>query len=143
MPATSIGPSISGVCVSMDSFRKQFTKMGHNVFMLVPDYPQAAEFDQRTKTENIYRFKSYKLPFNDENHLVFKTERRNIFKVLDSIKPDVIHIHTEFAMNKMATAYAKKHSVPLVMTAHTNWEELIHHYLPIIPLPWLVYIVVW
>jgi glycosyltransferase involved in cell wall biosynthesis len=37
-------------------------------------------------------------------------------------------------MNKIATAYAKEKVIPLIMTAHTNWEELIHHYIPIIPL---------
>jgi glycosyltransferase involved in cell wall biosynthesis len=127
-------PSISGVCVSLDAFRKQFTKMGHHVFLLVPDYPDAAEFDKKVRTENVYRFRSHKLSFNDENHLVNRAEKKNVFKTLDAIKPDIIHVHTEFTMNKMATAYAKEHSIPLVMTAHTNWEELIHHYIPIIPL---------
>jgi len=108
--------------------------MGHNVFLLVPDYPEAAGYDSKTKIDNLYRFRSYKLSFNDENRLVYKREKKNIFKTLDTIKPDIIHVHTEFTMNKIATSYAKKHSIPIVMTAHTNWEELIHHYIPIIPL---------
>lgn len=107
--------------------------MGHTVFLLVPDYPNAMELDKKMNVKNVFRFKSYKIFFNDENRLVYKSEKKKIFKTLKAIKPDIIHVHTEFTMSKMATSYAKKFSVPLVMTAHTNWEELIHHYIHFIP----------
>jgi 1,2-diacylglycerol 3-alpha-glucosyltransferase len=126
-------PSISGVSVSIDAFMKEFVKMGHNVFLLVPDYPEIAELDRKMDISNLYRFKSYKLFFNDENRLVYKSQKNNVNKILHSIKPDIIHVHTEFALGKMASSYARKYHIPIVMTAHTNWEELIYHYIPIIP----------
>jgi glycosyltransferase involved in cell wall biosynthesis len=126
-------PSISGVSVSIDSFRKQLCKMGHEVYVFVPNYPGAKELDEKRSYNNIFRFKSYKLFFNDENRLVYRWEKKNVFKVLDSINPDIIHVQTEFAMGKIASSYAKRNSIPLVMTAHTNWEELIHLYIPFIP----------
>lgn len=127
-------PTISGMSVSIDSFRKEFEKTGHQVYILAPDYPDAESFDQKTNSDHIYRFRSHNLFFTDENRLVYVFERKNVFKVLNSIKPDIIHVHTEFVMGNIAAVYAKKHHVPLIMTAHTNWEELIHHYLPFIPI---------
>ena len=90
-------PSISGLSVSIDSFSKELTKMGHHVFLLVPDYPGVAELDHKTNVSKIYRFKSFKLFFNKENRLVHRTQKSTIYKVIHSIKPDIIHVHTEFA----------------------------------------------
>ena len=44
-------PSISGVSVSIDAFRKELLKMGHTVFLLVPDYPNAMELDKKMNVE--------------------------------------------------------------------------------------------
>ncbi len=129
-------PSISGVSVSVDAFAKELTNMGHEVFLFVPDYPGASESDTLKNRQNIFRFRSHKVPFNDENRIVHKSEKKNIFKILNSIKPDIIHTHTEFSLGKIGSKYARMNKIPLVMTCHTNWEELIGLYVPLIP-TWL------
>jgi 1,2-diacylglycerol 3-alpha-glucosyltransferase len=126
-------PVISGVSVSIDVFRNELTKMGHTVILLTPDYPDSAEVDKRMNVQNLYRFKSYKLSFNVENRLVYKSQKKNIFNVLQSFKPDIIHVHTEFVLGDIAATYAKRYRIPLVMTSHTNWEELINYYIPFMP----------
>jgi 1,2-diacylglycerol 3-alpha-glucosyltransferase len=126
-------PSISGVSVSIDSFKREFENLGHTVFLLVPDYPDAPEYDKKHNTGNVLRFRSYKVFFNDENRLIHASEKKNVYMALNSIKPDIIHTHTEFTLCKIARQYARKHQIPLVMTAHTNWEELIHLYVPFFP----------
>ncbi len=126
-------PSISGVPVSMDSFKDNFTQRGHNISLIVPDYPDAAEWDKKHNAKNIFRFRSRSIFFNKENRLVCKSEKNKIYEKLDSIRPDIIHIHTEFALAKMVIKYAKKNNIPLVLTAHTNWEELINEYIKFIP----------
>jgi glycosyltransferase involved in cell wall biosynthesis len=126
-------PSVSGVPVSMDSFKTNFTEKGHEIFLLVPDYPNAAAWDKENSRKNIFRFRSIGLFFNQENRMVLASEKKKIFKTLDEIKPDIIHVHTEFALAKMVIAYAKQYDIPLVMTAHTNWEELVNEYLAFIP----------
>ena len=87
-------PSVSGVSVSIDTFKDKFTKMGHQVTLLVPEYPEAASYDKRHHSQNIYRFKSYSLIFNKENRLVYQSEEAKIFERLDQIKPDIIHVHS-------------------------------------------------
>ena len=126
-------PSISGISVTIDAYIKEFTKRGHNVFLLAPEYPNSTEIDKKRNIPNLHRFKSYKVFFTLENRLVYRTQKSKIYKVLHSINPDIIHLHTEFAMGKMASYYAKKYHIPLVITAHTNWEELINYYIPFMP----------
>jgi glycosyltransferase involved in cell wall biosynthesis len=71
--------------------------------------------------------------FDKENRMVLQTEKKKVYALLDKLKPDVIHVHTEFFLGRMAISYAKKRDIPLVMTAHTNWEELVNEYLYFIP----------
>lgn len=126
-------PVISGVSVSIDSFKESLTKKGHQVYLFVTDYPGAREYDEKKGNDNVYRFKSYSLFFNRENRLVKWSERSAIFSALDEIKPDIIHAHTEFTMFKFALCYSRLRRVPLVITAHTNWEQLIHLYIKFMP----------
>ena len=126
-------PSVSGVPVSMDSFKDQFTEQGHNISLLVPEYPEADTWDREHNAQNLFRFKSRQLILNKENRLVCRSEKNKVFARLDAIKPDIIHIHTEFSLAKMAIKYAKKNNIPLVLTAHTNWEELVNEYAKFIP----------
>ncbi|MBF0299555.1 MAG: glycosyltransferase [Oligoflexia bacterium] len=126
-------PAFGGVTVSLDSFKNKLVQVGHNVSLFVPDYPNANEWDKEKNIKNVFRFRSYGLFFNEENRLVYRSEKKKIFEALDSIKPDLIHIHTEFTLAKIAISYSKKKNIPLVITAHTNWEELIHEYLTFVP----------
>lgn len=124
-------PSMSGVSVSIDTFSKELTAMGHRIFLFVPEYPGSAYYDSRYDGTEIFRFRSARIPFNEENRLVYRRERKKINRILNSVKPDVIHIQTEFSLCRIATKYARKMKIPLVMSAHANWEELITLYTPV------------
>lgn len=126
-------PSVSGVPVSMDSFKENFTEKGHQISLLVPDYPDAELWDKENGSKNIYRYKSRSIFFNKENRLVRKSEKKKIYNRLDKIKPDIIHVHTEFSLARVVIKYAKKNNIPVVLTAHTNWEGLINEYVKFIP----------
>ncbi len=123
-------PVISGVSVSNDMFKKHLEKLGCKVWFFVPDYPGAAELDRKMGNRDIFRFRSYPLFFNRENRLVFKMEKNKLYKALDSIKPDIIHAHSEFSIAVMANKYARSHNIPFIYTTHTNWEELVSLYVP-------------
>lgn len=126
-------PSVSGVPVSMDSFKENFAEKGHKISLLVPDYPEAEQWDRENNSKNIFRFRSRSIFFNKENRMVCGSEKNKIHDRLRAIKPDVIHVHTEFSLAKVVIKYAKKNNIPVVLTAHTNWEELINEYLSFVP----------
>jgi glycosyltransferase involved in cell wall biosynthesis len=65
--------------------------------------------------------------------LVRRSEKKRIWKELDDIKPDIIHVQTEFNLGKMVKSYALKKKVPLVLTCHTYFEQYINHYVPWLP----------
>jgi len=122
-------PCVSGVSVSIDSFRKELEAMGHEIHILAPEYPGSVKDD----SEHIHRFRSSKVFFNDENRLVRRREAKNAWKILDGMRPDVVHVQTEFSMALIASRWARKRHVPLVISAHTNWMDLIRMYIPLIP----------
>jgi len=126
-------PRINGVTVSISSYKEQMEKRGHEVHVLSPMYPGRVNI--RDKEKNIHRFSSYKILFtsHDEDRLVYPWNKGEAFRVLDSIKPDIIHQQTEFSMGIMAFKYAKTHDVPVVLTSHTYFEEYAKLYFPFIP----------
>ncbi len=124
-------PCVSGVSVSIDSFRREIEAMGHEIHILAPSYGP----DDPVPTENsrLHRFRSKKVFFNDENCLVARSERKSIHRLLDEISPDILHVQTEFAMRSITVSWARRHRIPVVMSAHTNWADLIRIYMPWIP----------
>lgn len=123
-------PRISGMSVSIDAFAKELERSGHKVAVLAPEYPGAREFDAVASPRRVFRFKSHGLFFSPEDKLVVPSERRKVYGVLDRLEPDIVHVQSEFRLCRMAVKYAISKGIPLVMTAHTNWEQLIKLYLP-------------
>ncbi len=126
-------PRISGMAVSLDAFKDELEKMGHKVYVFAPGYPGSKEIDAVMMNRRVFRFRSYKIFFSPEDRLVYPFERKKIYNILDYIKPDLIHTHTEFSVCKIVADYAIENKKPLIMTAHTNWEELVSLYVPFFP----------
>ena len=125
-------PRTSGIAVSIDAFKRALTDLGHEIYVFAPDYPGAAEYDRNTGDTNIVRFPSVGLRFLEEDRLTSPFHRHRVFAAMESIKPDIIHVHTEFNMGIYSGQYARRHGIPLVFTAHTFWEEY-SNYISIFP----------
>jgi len=126
-------PRISGMAVSVDAFKNQLEKMGHKVYIFAPAYPGSKEIDAVMMNQRVFRFRSYGIFFSPEDRLVYPFERQKIYNILNYIKPDIIHTHTEFSVCKIVADYAIENKKPLIMTAHTNWEKLVSLYVPFFP----------
>jgi hypothetical protein len=124
-------PRISGQVVSIESLKQYFEEQGHEVHIFVPEYGSRSGPDR----DRVYRFKSF-IPFftsSTEDRLVYKSEKKKVYDLLDRIEPDIIHIHTEFTLSKILLRYAKEQDIPLVVTSHTHYEEYITKYMPYVP----------
>ena len=127
-------PAISGVPVSVDTFRTEITRAGHAVHVIAPDYPGADLVDRQMGNNGyVHRFRSRRLLLSKADRLVRRGERAAIHRLLDKIQPDIIHAQTEFIVGTTCLAYARRHGIPCLCTAHTNWEQLANLYLPIVP----------
>ncbi len=116
-------PYISGVVRSIDLFSRELRLLGHDVYIFAPDYPEC-------ETEPyIYRFSSVPAPSVPDFRLAIPF-MPNITEKVRELNLDVIHTHSPFMMGRLASALAKKLTLPLVFTYHTNYEEFAH-YIPL------------
>ncbi len=127
-------PIISGMPVSIDSFKKELIKCGHRIHVFAPEYPGYENIDRDMKNPDIHRFASYPLlGTKSEARMVYPWMKKKVNAELDKIKPDIIHIQTEFPMARLCWEYAAEKNIPVVATAHTFWEEYLALYYPFLP----------
>ncbi len=126
-------PRFSGMAVSIDTFKNELERMGHEVFVFAPDYGHSKNKTVRPDAGGVFRFNSHKLHFSKEDRLVKYGGRKKAAELLAQIDPDILHIQTEFFMGKIVRDWAIKNNKPLVMTCHTYWEHYVNHYMPVLP----------
>jgi len=114
-------PTMSGVVRSIDTFRKEFSDMGHNVFI----FAQKAH-DYEDEEPFIFRYPAVEVPF--ANDYAFPVPfSRTIDNMLPSLKLDVIHSHHPFLLGDTAAEKAKTLGLPMVFTFHTRYDEYTHY----------------
>ena len=114
-------PIVNGVVHSIEATRRGLIKLGHEVFIFSPNYPEKIE------EKNLIRCPSIKFPGESgyQYTLPFTTKIKKIIKILD-----IIHTHHPFIMGRRAAISAKRYHIPLVFTNHTQYEQY-SHYIPI------------
>lgn len=118
--ADSYRPYISGVVRSIDSFKNELEKMGHDVYIFVPSYKNARE------EPNIYRFLAIPSPTNKDFTLAIPFSCR-IFKKIKELELDLFHTHSPFILGGVAAILAHFYKKPLVFTYHTLYEHYVHY----------------
>ncbi len=121
-------PRINGVSTSIQTFKQEFEKQGHQVYLLTPDYPQEYEDD-----DSIIRIPSRGVIFDPEDRMMRFREIVNSLPRLASLELDLVHIHTPFVAHYAGTRIARELNLPCVVTYHTLFEEYLYHYIPFLP----------
>lgn len=116
-------PRINGVTTSLQMLKAGLEEAGHEVRLVVPDYP-----NQCQPESGVHRLRSLYMPLQPE-------DRMGLPWPALGWKPDVVHVHTPFSIGLQGWWLARRHRLPLVFTHHTLWEEYAH-YLKGVPL-WL------
>ena len=133
MSSDSYWPRVNGATVSIDTFRGVLTAQGHEVHLLVPEYPGGTGVGPQDD-DKIYRLPSNVLMFSREDRLITGFRGfSNGMKVLTWVKPQILHAQTEFSTFRLLLKYKKKYGTPLVMTSHTYWEQYVSNYIPWLP----------
>lgn len=117
----SYRPYLSGVVKSIDTFKVELERQGHQVYIFAPDYPSVEE------QEGVFRFTSIPTPAPSDFRLAVPFSNR-IMADLRRIEPDIIHTHTPFLMGWLARFVANRLEIPLVFTYHTLYEEYAHYF---------------
>jgi len=127
-------PRINGVTVSTNIFLNELTKLGHEIRLWAPDYPDPDGHNKlRHSDPRVHRLNAFGLFFSKEDRLVAPFQRGRFYRELDAFGPELVHIQTEFTLGQMARGYAKRRKIPMIQTCHTYFEQYINYYLPFLP----------
>jgi len=122
----SYWPRVNGVSVSVQSFREEFERRGHDARIFCPAYPESR--GPSPAERNVHRYPSMPAAFSKEDRLILLHQIPDLFRDLDDFRPEVIHINTEFTMAIAAKLYARRRGYPVLVTAHTDYEDYISNY---------------
>lgn len=117
-------PVVNGVVKSVESFRDELSRQGHNVFVFAQ-----ADDDYEDEAPFIFRYPSLNLPTQIKVPAVIPVSPF-IDRLLPKLKPDVIHAHHPILLGQTAATKAEELDLPLVFTFHTQYREYTH-YLPL------------
>ena len=115
-------PTKNGVVTSIDTFRDEFTKKGHRVFVFAPLTPGYKDRNDAF----VFRFQSIRIP-GQGYYPIGVPFSPHIKKIVGQLDLDIIHVQSLFPISRYGRAMAKKYKLPVIMTYHTLIEEYAHY----------------
>ena len=119
-------PHANGVSYFTQRLAKGLVSRGHDVLVIAP-----ADKFKLTKTKidgvNVVGIRSLAYPFYDKGYRFTPPGfiRKDIDKVIDKFKPDVVHVQSHFFICQNVFKSAKARSIPLVGTNHFMPENFL------------------
>lgn len=121
-------PRVNGVSTSIQTFRREFHALGHEVLLIAPDYGALTEDEQ-----GLIRVPALRVPLDPEDRFMRWRRLRNLLPQLAGGGFDLIHIQTPFLAHYAGVAFSNALDVPRVETYHTYFEEYFYHYVRFLP----------
>ncbi len=121
-------PMTDGVAYSIESFRIELEKLGHEVYIFAPRTTRG----HKDTSKHIIRFPAVKGLFFEDYMTTFFFPPQVMRKV-EKLKLDIIHYHTPGQLGLFGAYFALHHNIPLVTTYHTDLFEYVKHYPSILP----------
>jgi glycosyltransferase involved in cell wall biosynthesis len=113
-------PTKNGMVTSINQLKTSLEANGHNVYIFTVSAKKAP------KMRNVYRSFSISISRKNEGRLSLVNYRKTK-KIVESLKIDLIHTHSEFAMGLAGKKIAQSLNIPLIHTCHTLWQYYKHY----------------
>jgi 1,2-diacylglycerol 3-alpha-glucosyltransferase len=113
-------PAHDGVATSVAAVSKQLKKLGHDVYIIAPEYPHTKD------PKYVYRIFSVRIYKEPEIRVGLEIPQPALLKI-SAIDFDIIHGHSGGAISFLGWQLALLRNVPFVETYHTLWK-FYHHY---------------
>ncbi len=117
-------PMVSGVGVTLDRLVERLRARGHAVRIYSATYPLPPEVADRPE---VHRSPSVPLFLYPDVQWAFPRWREIVDDVA-RFRPDVIHVATEFALGRAGIRSARRLGIPLIASAHTDYEKYAKRY---------------
>lgn len=114
-------PNPYGVSMSIESFRKEFEKRGHTVYVLAPEFEGFVD-----ENKNVYRFPSINFTFKKINFPLAIPYSYRMSGILKNLEIDVVHCQHPNLLGWAGKRWAKKKNVPMIFTWHTLYDQYAH-----------------
>ena len=119
-------PTLNGVVVSIETFRKEMERRGHEYFIFAPETKGYKDSDHH----HVFRYPSMVWP-GEKNYPVAMTFfSDSITEKIKNLKLDIIHSQHLFTMGRLGLKVARQLHIPIIYTYHTLIAEYTH-YVPI------------
>jgi glycosyltransferase involved in cell wall biosynthesis len=119
-------PICYGSVISIESFRKNLEKLGHQVYVFAPSYD-----DYKDKNNRVFRYPAFLFKYKIDYPISIPVSSF-INKKIKELDLDIIHVHQPFSLGKEGLRYARKLKIPIIFTYHTKYEDYVH-YVPFFP----------
>jgi glycosyltransferase involved in cell wall biosynthesis len=126
-------PNPYGVTGSIESFCKEFEKLGHTVYIFAPFVKGYIDNNSNAcpPERRVFRYPSIDLNYKISFPLAIPYSKK-IAKNLDKLEIDIVHSQHPNLLGWAARKWAKKKNVPLVFTWHTLYDQY-SHFAPLVP----------
>lgn len=123
-------PYISGVVTSIKMLYEGLTSLGHEVYVFSSVDEQKALECEKLKNFNYVNLPGKPYPFKDLRDYRYSKRRKVLIKMVEPYNLDIIHVHTEFNISKIAIVVGKSLNIPIVHTLHTLYEDYLKYVSP-------------
>ena len=113
-------PTTNGVVVSVETFRRALTQLGHDVFIFGPD-----SGDIEDRAPFIFRYPSVELPL--QKYPLTLPVSPFVDHVIKNLKPQVLHANHPALLGRVAVKKSQELDLPLVYTYHTRYADYSHY----------------
>jgi glycosyltransferase involved in cell wall biosynthesis len=117
-------PMVSGVGVTLDRLKDGLESRGHAVRVYTATYPLPPGASERPE---VHRSPSIPLFLYPDVQWAFPRQRE-ITADLALFRPDVVHVATEFALGLAGVKAAAQLGVPIIASAHTDYQKYARRY---------------
>lgn len=123
-------PNISGVVTSIKMLYDGLQKLGHQVYIFTSFEDTKAESCQELRNPNVINLPGKAYPFKELKDYRYTKHPKQQLKLIQPFQLDIIHIHTEFGISKIAKLASKHFHIPIVHTLHTLYEDYLCYISP-------------
>lgn len=123
-------PSISGVVTSLKMLYEGLTDLGHECFIFTSFDEKMVTDPEELDSKNIINIYGRPYPFKDLRDYRYTFTHKRYLKIIRKYNLDIIHVHTEYNISKLANLAHKKLKIPMVHTLHTLWSDYFKYVSP-------------
>lgn len=113
-------PQLNGVATSVEAWTKELEKLGHEVYIIAPKYPNYKDRD------NVIRLSSFRILKQPDIRLAGFMPIKSMAEIF-KIKFDIIHGTSGGTVSSLGLIVARLKKIPYVFTYYTRWNLFTHY----------------